>query len=166
MDDILDSSMDGNAEPEVDIIGALKAPTSSDEVFAFARTLSRLKEMQTQTYLEKVGRERPTTQQASAFRFFSQFERDRAVVTLSEGDARQVFDRYDANMDNELDIKDEFPLFLEDMQLFLSGHRHVPEEVRRSTIRALDPQQKGKISWTSFRNFVQENGLVAFVGSD
>jgi len=155
VNEILDTSS-GQSIQATDILGSeAYVPKNVDEVFAFARTVSRLNEMQTPSYLGKVAKKRVA--KVSAFRFFSQFERSREV--LSEGDARQIFDRYDSNGDGVLDNVTEVPVFLEEVQLFTAGHRHVPEEAAKEAIKAMDPAGTGKVSWESFLKHIRTHGL-------
>lgn len=155
MEEILDTT--GGAQiQETDILGTSNyVPKNVDEIFAFARTLSRLQEMQTAEYLERASKYRQN--QVSAFRFYSQLERSSKI---SDGDIRQVFDRYDANDDGTLDIDKDLVEFLQEIQLFTAGHRHVPDDLLHETIKILDPRGSGKVSWESFLAFVRERGLT------
>jgi protein AFG1 len=158
VNEILDTTA-GQQIQETDILGSSAyVPKNVDEVFAFARTVSRLNEMQTPQYLEKVAKNRIA--KVSAFRFFSQFSLERSRDVLSEGDARQIFDRYDTNDDGVLDVKTELPILLEEIQLFTAGHRHVSEEALKDTIAMLDPKNTGKVEWERFLKMIKENGLL------
>ena len=84
---LVDKADAGKSATEVDVIGDPRYAMSKanvDEVFAFARTRSRLKEMQTEEYLGKVSSERRA--RVSPVRFFS-------ALKSADGDARQIFDR-------------------------------------------------------------------------
>ena len=158
VDEILDTSA-GQAIQETDILGSSAyVPKNVDEVFAFARTVSRLNEMQTNQYLEKVNKKRKN--RVSAFRFFSQFSLERSRDLLSDGDAQQIFDRYDTNGDGVLDTKTELPILLEEIQLFTAGHRHVSDEAVKEALQDLDPHGTGKVSWDHFIKMIRNKGLL------
>jgi len=151
---------------ETDLLGTAEyVPTSSnvDEVFAFSRTLSRLREMGSPSYLQQVHR--GSVDGPSPVRFFTNLtnhsgDAPAGAVShkLSDGDVRTLFDRFDANEDGVIDAK-EVKRMLEEITLFLSGHKHVPDEVYSSTLEALDADRDGTVSWTEFQKYFSKYGL-------
>lgn len=145
---------------ETDIIGTSEyVPTRSniDEVFAFARTKSRLNEMNRSDYLLQ-ARKRVAQTESSPVRFLSQFQVSREDKGLSESDIQRLWDRYDKDKSGTIDNK-ELGKMLEDITLFNSGHRHVPREVFDATLKALSPEGSPEIDWANFKTYFERYGL-------
>ena len=58
-----------------------------------------------------------------------------------------IFDRYDVNNDGFLAVDSEFQVFLEEVSLYKSGHKHVSEELLKAYLMELDPNNQKKINW-------------------
>ncbi len=130
-----------------------------DVVFAFDRTLSRLNEMQTTEYLEQVHRN-TNAEGSSPVRFLSQFggsKPDLVRPSLSEGDVRQLFDRWDLNEDGQID-KMELRVMMEEIMLFSSGHRTVNRDSEKRMQKEME-MENGKISYASFRDYFEKHGI-------
>lgn len=67
-----------------------------------------------------------------------------------------MWNRYDKNENGVLD-RDELVTMLGEITLYTSGHRHVPQEVLRTTEEAL--QGTGGIDWESFRDYFGKYGI-------
>lgn len=170
MDDIFDSQGIENEEDvnkivlqDADIIGDDKLnPTFSniDEVFAFARTKSRLHEMNRADYLLH-ARKANEKKETSPVRFLSQFEVSsrQDKIKMSSNDIKMLWDRYDKDKNGKID-SEELEKLLEDMTLFNSGHRHVPKQVFIQTNEALMNQEgQNIIDFTSFKKYFENYGL-------
>jgi len=156
---IMDADSFRDASAPTDVIGSSSyVPQTFDEVFAFARTASRLREMQTPAYLQRLAVQKRDQRRQSAVRFFSQFSLERESSGVPEGDARCIFDRFDTNGDDVLD-SDELAVLLGDLTMYTSGHRHVSEEALAAAKRELDPAGRGTIAWDDFKAYVGAHGL-------
>ncbi|KAK3253211.1 hypothetical protein CYMTET_37527 [Cymbomonas tetramitiformis] len=124
-----------------------------DEEFAWARTASRLAEMQTSEYLKA-----PWQGGGGAFLQGVAVE----MEVLSEGNMFRVWDKYDMNSDGSID-KAELAELMADLQELRSDHRNVPEEWLESAFNEMDINCDGKISWAEFQKYFQDRRLTALI---
>jgi len=96
-----------------------------DEVFAFDRTVSRLMEMQSTSYLNKTWR-------LSGAEFLAQFDLNHP----ENDDVLTVFNNYDMNKSGSLD-KNEITAFLLDLHEFKEGTRLVDSTVLEAQVQDL-----------------------------
>lgn len=90
----------------------------ADEIFAWDRTVSRLMEMQSATYLSHAFRS------LSAEQFLGQYK----LKCLSDQDFKDLWRRYDQDDNGCLDME-EFRYLLEDLLERQCGHRNVSDEL-------------------------------------
>mmetsp|Transcript_22206 Transcript_22206/g.56279 ORF Transcript_22206/g.56279 Transcript_22206/m.56279 type:complete len:543 (-) Transcript_22206:78-1706(-) len=118
---------------------------SSDEAFAFNRTISRLTEMQSRDYLLAATRQAAMTHgiEQEAMLIFEQKQ------GLTDYQVRKLWDRYDIDGDGLVNPL-ELCLLLEDLRERASGHRNVlPEEVA-AMMAKLDSDGSGTIEESEF----------------
>lgn len=95
-----------------------KKTSIADEIFAWDRTVSRLMEMQSATYLSHSFRS------LSAEQFLGQYK----LKCLSDQDFKDLWRRYDQDDNGCLDMQ-EFRYLLEDLLERQCGHRNVSDEL-------------------------------------
>jgi len=127
-----------------------------DEVFAFDRTLSRLREMRSHAYLVRAA--------SGGFGGHALFGTNRVPVLLyetssaiSEADAAMLFTSYDVDASGMLE-RPEVRLLLQDLTERRRGHRNVPEEELEHALAQMDTDGDGEISMAEFSAYIK-NGL-------
>jgi len=127
-----------------------KKKSHQDEVFAFDRTVSRLIEMQSDSYLNSAS---STTR--SSVEFLSQFE----VMRLSEEDIEQIWGNYTHKDSDELGIV-KLRDMMEDLTELKSKHRNVSHEDVAMCFEALDTSGDGIVSKDEFVHYMKQYGMV------
>ena len=145
-------------EKHGDLLGTAKyVPASQDEVFAFDRTLSRLKEMRSHAYLVRAA-----TSGAGGHSLFSE---NRVPVLLFEtgsalqaSEASQLFTSYDVDASGALE-RPEIRLLLQDLCERRRGHRNVSDEELDYAMAAMDTDGNGDISLEEFTAYLSSTAL-------
>ena len=131
---------------------------SDDEAFAFARAVSRLREMQTQAYQE-ASREGVSLDAKDGAGFLLAFEGQE----LDEESVREIWNWYDADDSNDLD-RGEMRALVEDLCMVREGRRDVTDEQVEAAFDALcgeaAPGEEGRITWDRFLVHMLMEGLV------
>mmetsp|Transcript_3248 Transcript_3248/g.6020 ORF Transcript_3248/g.6020 Transcript_3248/m.6020 type:complete len:591 (+) Transcript_3248:168-1940(+) len=158
MDNLLDTSFLRVGDDDKHAKKEAMDKSNVDEVFAFERCISRIHDMQKPAYLLKAKTSKGTG--VSGARFLSQIERVEHA-TMTSGDIKLLWDRYDKNQDGVID-DEELKSMLEEITLYRSGHKHVPDEVLVSTRTALhgDHPEHEHITWDNFKNYFENYGLT------
>lgn len=120
-------------------------PDSSDEAFAFDRTISRLTEMQSRDYLTAATRQASLTHgiEQDAALIFEQ------VAGLQNFQVQRLWDRYDVDGDGVIG-EPELLLLMEDLRERASGHRNVLPEELAALMSRLDDDRSGTIEESEF----------------
>jgi len=124
-----------------------------DEVFAFDRTLSRLREMRSHAYLVRAA----TAGQGG----HALFNANRVPVVLyetasaiSDAEAAQLFTSYDVDASGVLE-RPEVRLLLQDLTERRRGHRNVSDDEMEYAFELMDTDGTGDISVEEFTAFVR-----------
>jgi hypothetical protein len=127
---------------------------SKDEVFAFGRTISRLKEMQSHEYLVRAYLDQAQrTGEASAAESLELYE---SSDGMSEQEAIQLFKAYDVDASGQLELP-EVELLLGDLCERRTGHRHVAAELLAEALRHMDSEDTGGVSQGAFLAYIAGN---------
>lgn len=121
-----------------------------DEIFAWDRTVSRLMEMQSTKYLSDQARSMDGEQ------FLGQFK----LMSLSDEDMKDMWQRYDKDDSGELDLE-ELRFMLEDLLEKQKGHRNLSDEVFKVCVDAIDNNKDGKISFDELEKYLADFRLVS-----
>lgn len=151
-------AIDPSLEKHGDLLGTAKyVPDAQDEVFAFDRTLSRLREMQTHAYLVRAA-----TQGSGGHALFSE---NRVPVLLYEAgtavsaaEARELFTAYDVDASGALE-RVEVRLLLQDLTERRRGHRNVSDEELDLAMGEMDVDGNGDVSVHEFVDFLTARSL-------
>eukprot|EP00939_MAST-03C_sp_MAST-3C-sp1_P003230 g3230.t1 len=136
-----------STDPRGDLLGSQEyVPAAQDEAFAWARTASRLIEMQSQEYVHRVHGK----MDASEYLYPIQLQ------AMSTADVDKLWDRYDADRNGFID-DDEFQIMVEELLTVKKGPLGalaVTEEVMDAA-RAEILAKNGSMDEPSFRDFVK-----------
>ena len=141
-----------------DLLGTSKyVPSAQDEVFAFDRTLSRLREMQSHAYLVRAA-----TEGAGGHALFS-FNRVPVMLyetgsALSPSEARELFTSYDVDASGALEPP-EIRLLLQDLCERRRGHRNVSDEELEQAFGEMDTDGNGDVSLSEFTDYLTNRAL-------
>jgi len=126
------------AEKHADLLGTARyVPDATDEVFAFERTLSRLKEMSAHEYLVRTA--------GAAERVSTTLMLYESGSVLSPEMALTLFKKYDVDNSGLLELP-EVRLLMEDLCEQRKGHRHVIDEEVQSAFALMDADNSGEVS--------------------
>lgn len=134
---------------------ATKTMSSMDEVFAWDRTVSRLTEMISVEYLIRHIRKLAPSE------FFGQFDLDDAK--LSESDLRQIFVRYDKNNDSVIAVAGLNRMINELATVLGDPASSMTADEQLLSVLTTDGR---RIHFDAFKQFVDENGLIALVRNE
>jgi len=124
---------------------------SKDEIFAFGRTISRLKEMQSHEYLVRAYLDQAQrTGEVSAAESLELYE---SSDGMSEQEAIQLFKAYDVDASGQLELP-EVELLLGDLCERRTGHRHVAAELLAEALRDMDCEDTGGVSRGAFLAYI------------
>ena len=145
-------------EQHGDLLGTSKyVPSSQDEVFAFDRTLSRLREMRSHAYLVRAA--------SAGSGGHALFNENRVPVLLyqtgtaiSQKEAAELFTSYDVDASGALE-KPEVRLLLQDLSERRRGHRNVTEEELEHAWATMDVDGNGEVSSHEFSAFITSDSL-------
>ncbi|CAE7463951.1 Afg1l [Symbiodinium sp. CCMP2456] len=121
----------------------------ADEIFAWDRTVSRLMEMQSTTYLSAASRS------LSSEQFLGQYK----LKSLSDEDFKEMWRRYDQDDSGHLDM-DELRLFLEDLLEKQQGHRNLSDELFEICREAIDANADGEVSFEEFQDYLSDYSTI------
>lgn len=129
-------------------------PDSSDEAFAFDRTVSRLTEMQSRDYLTAATRQASLTHgvEQEAAVIFEQ------VAGLQKAQVQKLWDIYDVDGDGVIGPP-ELLLLMEDLRERAAGHRNVPAEELSAMMARLDADGSGTIEEAEFFDYFQGRSM-------
>lgn len=122
---------------------------STDEIFAWDRTASRLIEMQSVKYLTAF------VKKIDGEQFLGQYN----MFALTDDDLQDMWRRYDRD-DNDYIDADELQFMLEDILEKHQGHRFLSDDVLRACMTVMDPDQDGRIVKEEFNNILKDFTLV------
>ena len=135
----------GLSDQRGDLIGTAQyVPNAGDEVFAFERTLSRLREMSSHEYLIRSVRSHERSGGCATELLL--FETD---SVLGRAEALELFRSFDVDGSGMLDVA-EVRLLLQEVAERRKGHRHVPEEEVQAAFSLLDADGDGSVSQYEF----------------
>ena len=148
----------GGLDKHGDLLGTAKyVPIAQDEVFAFDRTLSRLKEMRSHAYLVRAA-----TSGAGGHALFSG---NRVPVllyetgsVLSASEAESLFNSYDVDASGALE-RPEIRLLLQDLCERRRGHRNVSDEQLEHAMVQMDTDGNGDVSLEEFTAYLSATSL-------
>lgn len=123
-------------------------PATQDEVFAFARTLSRLNEMRSHAYLIRAAAGGHLLAREAMPVIL--FETD-SIIT--EKEANDLFTSYDVDASGLLELP-EVHLLLQDLTERRVGHRNVMEAQVQHAFRSMDANDNGEVSRSEFLKWV------------
>uniref|UniRef100_A0A7S3AUH3 EF-hand domain-containing protein n=2 Tax=Haptolina ericina TaxID=156174 RepID=A0A7S3AUH3_9EUKA len=123
-------------------------PATQDEVFAFARTLSRLNEMRSHAYLIRAAAGGHLLAREAMPVIL--FETDSII---SEKEANDLFTSYDVDASGLLELP-EVHLLLQDLTERRVGHRNVMEAQVQHAFRSMDANDNGEVSRSEFLKWV------------
>ena len=129
--------------------------SSHDEAFAFDRTASRLRDMQSEEYKRQPHTPPLPSDVAEQDRELIEQVR---VIELGEDDLDAVWRRYDADRSDSID-RDELRCLLQDVSMLRAGHPHVPEEVLDEVFVSMDENHDGSISRDEFQSYCSRSGI-------
>jgi len=121
----------------------------ADEIFAWDRTVSRLMEMQSTTYLSAASRS------LSSEQFLGQYK----LKSLSDEDFKDMWRRYDQDDSGHLDME-ELRLFLEDLLEKQQGHRNLSDELFEICRDAIDANSDGEVSFEEFQDYLSDYSTI------
>ena len=127
---------------------------SQDEVFAFDRTLSRLHEMRSHTYLVRAA----TGRHALASNNRVPMILYESGSALTDEEARDLFTSYDIDASGALE-KPEVHLMLSDLTERRRGHRNVSDIELDLAFGKMDTDQNGSVSVEEFVEFLTKDAL-------
>ena len=145
-------------EKHGDLLGTSKyVPSAQDEVFAFDRTLSRLREMRSHAYLVRAA-----SSGAGAHALFSE-NRVPALLyqtssAMSAKDAAALFTSFDVDASGALE-KPEIRLLLQDLCERRRGHRNVTDEEVDFAMDNMDLDGNGDVSLAEFTAYFTSTAL-------
>ena len=137
--------------------GAKVSTAAQDEVFAFDRTLSRLREMRSHAYLVRAA--------SAGMGGHALFNTNRVPVLLyesesvmSEAEASQLFTSYDVDASGALE-RPEIKLLLQDLCERRRGHRNVSEEEVEHAYEQMDSDGNGEVNLYEFTAYLTKASL-------
>jgi len=126
-----------------DLIGtATYVPDTSDEAFAFDRTLSRLIEMSSHEYLVRSVASHEQNKGGALLLYQSE-------SVLSQEQALELFRGYDSDGSGYLE-EDELKLLMMDLSERMRGHRNVEETEVKHAMSLMDVDGNGEVSQYEF----------------
>eukprot|EP00435_Cladocopium_sp_Y103_P045924 s341_g13.t1 len=121
----------------------------ADEIFAWDRTVSRLMEMQSTTYLTA------TVRSLSGTQFLGQYK----LKSLSDQDFKDMWRRYDQDDNGYLDM-DELHILLEDLLERQCGHRNLSDELFDICVDIIDKNKDGQVSFDEFQEYLSDFSTI------
>lgn len=121
----------------------------ADEIFAWDRTVSRLMEMQSATYLTA------SVRSLSAAQFLGQYK----LKSLSDQDFKDMWRRYDQDDNGHLDM-DELHILLEDLLERQCGHRNLSDELFSICVDIIDKNKDGQVSFDEFQEYLSDFSTI------